>query len=204
MHKLIDRGVTLCACQTPLPAAGTVVECPPGERLSLPPQLPHAPAATAQAASGLPHVDLCCLDNSLGTFYAATAQHPAPQRSFDLRNPLGITPAALLAMGAATEVGPAAPRLDLYRTSPDQQQQQQPREQQAQAGAQQTGLQKQQEPADMFRSFQTSRRQLRTETEARLVTPSGGWQGWDVGTCYADASSAAGASRLGQAGSSQL
>ncbi|KAL4443584.1 hypothetical protein ABPG75_011321 [Micractinium tetrahymenae] len=156
---------------------GTVVECAPGERLSLPPQLPHAPAAAAAAASTLPRVDLWCLDNSIGTFLAATPSLPAPEATYDLRSPLGLTPAALLAMGAAQEVAgsalaapPGRPRSQQHEppaqparpaaAGPGQQQRQQP------------GLCKRKEPSEMFRTFQSSRRELRTETAARLVTPS--------------------------------
>lgn len=140
------------------------MECPAGERLSLPPQLAHAPAASAAAAAALPHVELWTVDNSLGTFAACTAQVAAPERSYDLRSPLGVTPAALLAMGAAEQVAWGAPggaRQDV----------QQPPAGGAQQGP---GLRKQQEPGEMFRRFQSSRKELRTEMVSRLVTPSGG------------------------------
>ncbi|KAI7845244.1 hypothetical protein COHA_001286 [Chlorella ohadii] len=165
---------------------GTVVECAPGERLSLPPQLPHTPAASALVAAAVPHVDLWCNDNSLGTFYAGTAAEPFPERSFDLRSPLGVTPAALLAMGAAEEVAWAAPKQQLGESAAQAaaagpaeagrlQDVQQPAAQQVQQ-AQQLGkvasLRKQKEPGEMFRRFESSRRHLQTESAARLVTPS--------------------------------
>ena len=136
-----------------------MVECSPGERLSLPPQLP---AASMQAAALLPHVDLWCNDNSLGTFWASTAQHPAPERSVDLRSPLGITPAALLTLGAAEEVAWAAPASRHQDVA-----------QPAAAGQAAASLRKQQDAGEMFRQFQSTRRELRTELVSRLVTPSG-------------------------------
>lgn len=168
-----------------LSAEGTVVECSPGERLSLPPQLPHTPAASALVAAAVPRVDLWCNDNSLGTFYAGTASLPFPEQSFDLRSPLGVTPAALLAIGAAEEVAWAAPKQQLAEAaaaagaSPAEasrpQDVQQPAAQQAQQ--QQPGkvasLRKQKDAGEMFRRFESSRRHLQTESAARLVTPSG-------------------------------
>ncbi len=175
-----------------------MVECAPGERLSLPPQLPHTPAASALVAAAVPHVDLWCNDNSLGTFYAGTTSQPFPERSFDLRSPLGVTPAALLAMGAAEEVAWAAPKQQLGEAAaavaaaagpaeagrPQDVQQpaaQQPQQAQQAQQAQQPGkvasLRKQKEPGEMFRRFESSRRHLQTESAARLVTPSGGQSG---------------------------
>ena len=157
-----------------------MVESSPGERLSLPPHLPHTPASSAAATQTVAHVDLWCSDNSLATFWAATATDPAPELSFDLRSPLGITPAALLAMGAAEQVaaGPASrpgsgegQRQHLQLA---QQVQQPPRQQhQQQKPAAAPSLRRQQDPADLFRSFTSSRRELRIDTAARLITPSG-------------------------------
>lgn len=161
-----------------VPAEGTVVECAPGERLSLPPHLPHAPAAAAAATAALPRLNLWCLDNSMGTFLAATPSLPAPEATFDLRSPLGLTPAALLAMGAAQEVAGSA--LVAPSGRPRSQQHEAPEQSTLPAAAapgqqqrQQLGLRKRQDPSQMFNSFQSSRRELRTDTAARLVTPSG-------------------------------
>lgn len=161
-----------------------MVECSPGERVSLPTQLPHTPAASALVAAAVPRVELWCNDNSLGTFYAGTASLPFPEQSFDLRSPLGVTPAALLAMGAAEQVAWAAPKQQLAEAaaagaSPAEasrpQDVQQPATQQAQQ--QQPGkvasLRKQKDAGEMFRRFESSRRHLQTEGAARLATPSG-------------------------------
>lgn len=152
-----------------------MVECAPGERLSLPPQLPNAPAAAAAASAALPRVDLWCLDNSMGTFLAATPQLPAPEPTFDLRSPLGLTPAALLAMGAAQEVSGSAPA-----TSPGRPRTQEPEPAAPPATAapgqqqrQQPGLRMQRDPSEMFRTFQSSQRELRGDAAACLVAPSG-------------------------------
>lgn len=157
-----------------------MVECAPGEQLALPPQLAHSPAAGAMLAAAVPAVELWCNDNSLGTFFASTAAVPFPERSFDLRSPLGVTPAALLAMGAAEEVAWAAPKQQPAEQAagaaadPGRPQDvQQPAAQQAQLGKV-ASLRKQQGPGEMFRRFESSRRHLQTETAARLVTPSGG------------------------------
>lgn len=80
------------------------MEAPLGQCLVLPPQLPHTPAATARAAVSLPPLDLWCVDNSLGTFLAATSNHPSSGLAYDLRNPVGLSPAALVDMGAAQYV----------------------------------------------------------------------------------------------------
>ncbi|KAL4447306.1 hypothetical protein ABPG77_007339, partial [Micractinium sp. CCAP 211/92] len=154
---------------------GAVVECAPGERLSLPPHLPHAPAAAAAATAALPRVDLWCLDNTMGTFLAATPTLPAPEATYDLRSPLGLTPAALLAMGAAQEVAGAA--LGAPPGHPGSQQSEPQAAQPASAAPgqqqrQQLELRKQQDPSQMFRNFQSSRRDLGTDSAARLVTPS--------------------------------
>lgn len=160
----------------PRVAEGTVVECAPGERLALPPQLPHAAAASAQIAAALPQLELWCNDNSLGTFSAGTPQVPAAAQAFDLRSPLGVTPAALLSMGAAAEVSWAAPspppsrQQDVQQPPPVGQQAAAP----AAPAGRAPGLSKQQGPDEMFRRFQLSRREMRTEMVARLVTPSGG------------------------------
>lgn len=153
------------------------MECAPGERLSLPPQLATAPPALAHATAALPRVDLWCLDNSLGTFAAATVQLPAPERGYDLRSPLGVTPAALLAMGAAAEVEawtvPKAPQGDVPAAE-RQQDVQQPAAAASKGQPQgQPSLRKQQGPVEMFQRFQNSRQEMRTDMVARIVTPSG-------------------------------
>lgn len=183
---LSSTSTQLPSCN-PSCAVGTVVECSPGERLSLPPQLPHTPAASALVAAAVPRVELWCNDNSLGTFYAGTASQPFPEHSFDLRSPLGVTPAALLAMGAAEEVAWAAPKQQLAEAAagpspgaaaaaeggrPQDVQQQQA--QQAQQPSKVASLRKQKDAGEMFRRFESSRRHLQTESAARLVTPSGG------------------------------
>eukprot|EP00887_Chlorella_sp_A99_P001951 scaffold18.g1951.t1 len=81
--------------------AGAVVESALGQCLVLPPRQPQAPAATAVAAAALPPLALWCVDNSMATFLAATPDCPPPRRCYDLRSPLGVPPAALLADGAA-------------------------------------------------------------------------------------------------------
>ena len=156
-----------------------MVECSPGERLALPPQLAHAPPAVARAAGELPPLELWCLDNSMGTFAAATPQVPVPARSYDLRSPLGVTPAALLAMGAAAEAWPAPPEPGPAQKQQGSERRQDVQQEQAQAEAQQAqqarqpGLRKQQGPGEMFRRFQSSRRELRTDRVARFAAPSG-------------------------------
>lgn len=62
----------------PPTAEAALVECPLGECLRLPPLLPAAPAAAAQAKAQLPPADLWCVDSSLGTFLASTPDHPLP------------------------------------------------------------------------------------------------------------------------------
>ncbi len=166
----------LCCVLATLPAEGAVVECAPGERLSLPPHLPHAPAAAAAATAALPRVDLWCLDNTMGTFLAATPTLPAPEATYDLRSPLGLTPAALLAMGAAQEVAGAALGAPPGRPGSQQSEPQAAQPASAAPGQQQRQqleLRKQQDPSQMFRNFQSSRRDLGTDSAARLVTPSG-------------------------------
>ncbi|KAL4858517.1 Vacuolar protein sorting-associated protein 13C [Chlorella vulgaris] len=155
----------------------TVVNCSPGERLTLPPQLPHAPAVTAQAAASLPHVELWCMDNSLGSFWAATSQHRVPPGGFDLRSPLGITPAALLAMGAVSEQSTSWATLGQVQKGGEAQQAAiaaDTRQETAQdvLPPPVTGLEKRQDARQMFKTFESSRRELRTEAVARLVTPS--------------------------------
>lgn len=186
-----------------------MVECSPGERLSLPPQLPHTPAASALVAAAVPHVELWCNDNSLGTFYAGTASQPFPEHSFDLRSPLGVTPAALLAMGAAEEVAWAAPKQQLGEAaggpSPGTtaaaeggrpQDVQQLAAQQAQQPGKVVSLRKQKDAGEMFRRFESSRRHLQTESAARLVTPSGGWECGSMWSAALGAMSTSGPARL--------
>ena len=110
----------------------------------------------------------------MGTFFAGTQQLPPPEQNFDLRNPLGVTPAALLAIGAAAEVVWAAPPRQPDRDGARPQDVQQPPAAAAGQQRQLGGVAKQQAPAEMFRQFEHSRRELRAETVARLVTPSGG------------------------------
>jgi hypothetical protein len=157
-------------------AEGTVVECPPGERLTLPPQLPHAPSVTAAAAAALPRLELWCLDNSLGTFWAAMGQLPVPEHGHDLRNPLGVTPAALLAIGAAAEESAAwaMPGQRLRQAGQQGEAAAQPEAAAPQLSRQSSAarLAKRRDAGQMFRTFEESRRELRTEAVARLVTPT--------------------------------
>ena len=107
-----------------------------GQLLSLPPKLPDLPAASAHVASSVSPVDFWCIENTLGTFFAATEKQPLagkcssrqacpglageaarvelrdlvpsfPCRAcstgccYDLRNPLGVSPASLASLPAA-------------------------------------------------------------------------------------------------------
>ncbi|KAL6781279.1 hypothetical protein ACKKBG_A10495 [Auxenochlorella protothecoides x Auxenochlorella symbiontica] len=77
-----------------------------GQRLGLPPRFPHAPAASAALEGAAPALDLVCVDGSTGTFWAAPAGGKASlPPALDLRTPLGVTSAALVAAGAARLAG---------------------------------------------------------------------------------------------------
>lgn len=97
-----------------------LVECSVGECLKLPPLMvrPGSATTTRQLYRSMPPVELWTLDNAVGTFWACPCveekegdgdvntrdqhqQEDAVIRAFDLRSPLGVTPAALLEGGIA-------------------------------------------------------------------------------------------------------
>ena len=152
-----------------------------GECLSLPPRLPHMPAVSAAAAAALPRVDLWALDNSMATFLAATPADSCLGRCYDLRTPVGPTPAALLACGAAELVTDAAAEAATLsaarrgsvaslagRDSPQE------------LAPMQAGVRLLLTSDKLYERFHATRSQQRSEEVSRIITPSGACGGRGV------------------------
>lgn len=138
-----------------------------GECISLPPVLPHAPAVAARAAQDFTPVDLWCVDNTMGTFIATTSEGLVELQGRDLRSPLGLTPAALLAQGAAVQtasVVSAPPRSSSASKLGDDRGE--PVPSQVTPKLQLTST-----PRKLYDQFQAARRQKRNEGVRRTLTP---------------------------------
>jgi len=166
----------------------TLVEVPVGECLPLPAVSVSAPAAVARATGSLPPVDFWCVDNTMGTFIATTASGSESSRGVesvqgrDLRSPSGLTPAALVAQGAAigaAELAPASAMVTSDATSDvkaiSQRAEAHPTKHSQEKKEKQTKISKLKltsSPRELFDAFQASRRQKRTEEVRRTLTPA--------------------------------
>lgn len=148
----------------------TVVEVPVGECLPLPAASLAGPSVALSGVEALPPIDFWCIDNTMGTFMAAASESVRKVQGRDLRSPAGLTPAALVAQGAAV------PAADVTRKpsnagsasiiSSDAA---------TQSQTMQTIISKLQltsSPRELFEKFQASRRQKRTEEVRRTLTPA--------------------------------
>ncbi len=168
----------------------TLVEVPVGECLPLPAVSGSSPAATARATASLPPVDFWCVDNTMGTFIATTSSNSGSERGVesvqgrDLRSPSGLTPAALIAQGAAVAAADLVPistisgtvtglssgssGVVVATTTPKEEKVNSQLEKQMMVSR----LNLTSSPKELFEIFQASRRQKRTEEVRRTLTPA--------------------------------
>ncbi|KAL4527774.1 hypothetical protein Ndes2437A_g02912 [Nannochloris sp. 'desiccata'] len=168
----------------------TLVEVPVGECLPLPAVSASAPAAAARATASLAPVDFWCVDNTMGTFIATTTSGSESSRGVesvqgrDLRSPSGLTPAALVAQGAAIAVTDLGPVSDTAIKTSDTMNEVKSTSQETEAHLLKHSQQKRQKQTmisklkltsslrELFDVFQASRRQKRTEEVRRTLTPA--------------------------------
>lgn len=122
--------------------------------------MPHAPSSLLSAFASLSPLSIWCLDNSVGTFFASvpttttttTPSVDAFLRGFDLRAPLGVTPAALIAAGAAGQTSVVSPTTTLQ-------------------SAPISKLRQTSSAKDLYRTFNATQKQKQVEEVRRTLTP---------------------------------
>ncbi len=169
----------------------TLIEVPVGECLPLPAVSASSPAAAAKASAAFPPVDFWCVDNTMGTFIATESSRGVESvQGRDLRSPSGMTPAALVAQGAAVaaanlvSIPPSSIDItaDITTTTDTihaatSSSKETPFTSQgvSEALKKQTMVSKLKltsTPRELFDVFQASRRQKRTEEVRRTLTPA--------------------------------
>jgi len=125
-------------------------------------------AATGHVGSTIHPVDLWCVDNTMGTFMARASSDVEVSgiQGRDVRSPLGVTPAGLVASGAADPAPAAVPataKIDSARA---------PAEEEVVPHAIAPRLQLISSPQRLFHKFQAARSRKRSEGVRRAVTPA--------------------------------